>query len=187
MRRIALVRARGALAVAAQERVLRLRARAVGSAFRVAAEAAESVGAAGEPVLDASQARRVVDRFSIRFAAAPAVLGAEEVAEELVAHDEERIDAERSMVEIDLGERGVLDQLARVARIEDAVEVLATAQIDRVLELLCESDVVGYRNVFHRELPTRRRRLFIAGRTCVGANEHDDERCQACEAGDGET
>ena len=77
VRGIALIRAAGALAVAAQKRVLRLRARAVGSALRVTAEAPEGVGPAGRALVDATQLRRVVDRLAVRAAAAPAVLGTE--------------------------------------------------------------------------------------------------------------
>ena len=99
MRRVALIGAAGALAVAAEEGVLRLRAGAVGPALRVTAEAAEGVGTAGQPALDASQLRRVADRLAIRAAAAPAVLRTEQIAEQLVADDEERVDAQAAAVE----------------------------------------------------------------------------------------
>ena len=45
----------------------------------------------------------------------------------------------------------MLDQLARVARVEDAVEELTATQIDRFLELLAEDAVVGDHGVVQRE------------------------------------
>ena len=50
-------------------------------------------GPPAAPQMDAAQPRRVADRLAVRAAAAPAVLRAERVAEELVADDEERVDA----------------------------------------------------------------------------------------------
>src|SRR5262249_61947434 len=70
MRGVPLVRGAGPLAVAAQERVLRLRAGAVDPALRMAAEAAEGVGAARRSLMDATRPRRGVDRLPVRSAAA---------------------------------------------------------------------------------------------------------------------
>src|SRR5439155_16394850 len=112
MRRIALIRADGALAVAPQEGILRLRAGAVGPALRVAAEASEGIGPPCRPLVDATQARRVVDRVPVRPPAPPTVLGAEQVSEELIAHDEEGIDGQDARIQGVLRERGVLDQPA---------------------------------------------------------------------------
>ena len=169
MRRIALVRARDPLAVAAEERVLGLRPGAVGSALRVTAEAPERVGAARGAAMHPPQLRREVDRLAVGTAAPPAVLRAEQVAEELVADGEERVGAERVVIEVDVGERRVLDQLARLARVEHAVEVLATAELDRLLELLAQDRVVGERavvDVEHRaaiERVARARRAVARG------------------------
>ena len=104
---------------------------------------AERVGAAGRTQVDATQARRVADCRTVGSAGAPAVLGAELVAEQLVADDEERVDAKHLAIEGRFGERGVLDQLAGIARVEHAVEVLAAAQVHGAFELLEEGDVVG--------------------------------------------
>ena len=72
--RIALVRACRARAVAAHERVLRLRAGAVGPTLRVAAEASEGVGTARRPQMDATQRGRVA--IALRSAStAPTVSG----------------------------------------------------------------------------------------------------------------
>src|SRR5207247_9774256 len=69
MRRIALIRAAGTLAVAAHERVLRWRAGAVDAALRMAAEAPEGVRPSGRAQVDATEARREVDRLPVRPAA----------------------------------------------------------------------------------------------------------------------
>src|SRR5262249_5094762 len=53
LRGVALVRAAGLRTVSAHERVLRLRAGAVGSSLRVTAEAAERIGPAGRAQVDA--------------------------------------------------------------------------------------------------------------------------------------
>src|SRR5262245_56192245 len=126
MRGIPLIRARRALAVAEEEPVLRLRAGAVGSSLRVTAEARERVGAARATRMDATQARSAIGRSPARRPVAPAVLGTERVPEELVPDDEESVDPDRAVVEGGFRERGVLDQLAGVASVEHAVEVLAT-------------------------------------------------------------
>ena len=65
----------------------------------------------------------------------------------------------------DLGERGVLDQLARVARVEHAVEVLAATEVDGLLELLEEQDVVGDRRLVGGE-----------ARACRGSRALDTSR-----------
>ena len=62
LRGIALIGGARPLAVAAHERVLRLRPGAVGSALRVAAEACECVGPSGRAQVHTAQARRVADR-----------------------------------------------------------------------------------------------------------------------------
>src|SRR5439155_24567716 len=54
VRRIALIRAARPLAVAPQERVLRLRAGAVGPALGMTAEAAEGIRPSGKPLMDAA-------------------------------------------------------------------------------------------------------------------------------------
>src|SRR5215475_5531192 len=59
VRRIALIGASNPFAVASHERVLRLRAGAVGAALRVTAEAAERVGTSGSSEVDATQSGRV--------------------------------------------------------------------------------------------------------------------------------
>ena len=50
-------------------------------------------------------------------------------------------------VEGRIGEGGMLDQLARVARVEHAVEFLAAAELDGSLQLLGEDDIVGNREI----------------------------------------
>ena len=72
------------LAVTAQEGILRLRAGAVDAALRMAAEAPEGVGPSGRAQVDATEARREVDRLPVRPAAPPAVLRSEQVPEQLV-------------------------------------------------------------------------------------------------------
>src|SRR5262249_25116004 len=54
-------------------------------------------------------------------------------------------------VESRIREGGVLDQLARVAGVEHAVEVLATAEVDGLLQLLLQHEVVGDREIRGRE------------------------------------
>src|SRR5207253_5329060 len=142
---IALVRAADPLAVAPQERILRLRAGAIEPALRMAAETSEGVGPPGRPAMDATEPRRVVDGLPVGPPAAPAVLGAEEVSEQLVPHDEEGIDPEDATVQSLFGEGSVLEQLARVSRIEHPVEVLAAPEIDCLLEFLEENGIVGDR------------------------------------------
>jgi len=87
VRRISLVCSDDAFAVAAQERILCLRARPVGPALRMAAEAAERIRASSGAEMDAPKSRREVDRSAIRAAGAPAVFGAEQIREELVVFD----------------------------------------------------------------------------------------------------
>src|SRR5437870_8908733 len=130
MRGIALIRADRPLAVAPEERVLRLRAGSVGAALRMTAEACEGIGSPGQTLMDATQARCVVDRLAVRPPATPAVLGPEQVPEQLVAHDEEGFDPQLVAVQGRLGERGVLDQLARVPRVEHPGEELAAPEVD---------------------------------------------------------
>src|SRR5439155_24328598 len=122
---IALIRAAGPLAVPPEECVLRLRAGSVGPALRMTAEACEGIGSPGQTLMDATQARCVVDRLAVRPPATPAVLGPEQVSEQLVADDEEGVDPQLVAVQGRLGDRGVLDQLARLARVENPVEELA--------------------------------------------------------------
>jgi len=160
VRRVPRVGTARALAVAAQERDLGLRPGAVGSALGVAAEAPERVGAPGRAALHATQARRPVDRVAVGLGA-PAVLRPERIAEELVADDEERVDAEGAAVEHAVGEGSVLDQLSRIARVEHAVERLATAEVDGSLELLQEDGVVGDRRGVGRKRVGRRRRCGL--------------------------
>ena len=182
---IALVRAGRALAVAAHERVLRLGARAVGSALRVTAEAPEGVGTAGRALLDATQPGRVVGSLAVGAAAAPPVLGTEEISEQLVSDDEERVGVQDVPVEGRIREGGMLDELARVAGIERAVEFLALAELDGSLQILGEDDVVGDGHVGGRERRGRRRRARIAVRGRGAPREpdagerHRDERGRA--------
>src|SRR5438067_6439039 len=182
MRGIALICAAGPLAVAPQEGILRLRAGAIEPALRMAAEASEGVGPPGRPSMDATEPRRVVDGLPVGPPAAPAVLGAEQVSEQLVAHDEEGIDPEDATVQGLLGERGVLDQLARVARIEHPVEVLAATEIDGLLELLQQDGVVGYRGVVRGEagVPCRR---AVSGMLRVRLDQPAPERHRREQAG----
>src|SRR5439155_24111526 len=95
---VPLMLACGPLAVAQQDRVLRLRAGDIGHALRMAAEAPESIGSSRQTSMDTTQARCVVDRLPVRPPAPPAVLGAEQVPEQLVAHDEERIDPDLATI-----------------------------------------------------------------------------------------
>jgi hypothetical protein len=130
----------------------------------MAAEAAECIRSPGEALLYAAKLRREADRCAIGFARTPAVLGTEQVSEELVAHDEQCVDPERAMVEIDFGERCVLDELSGIACVEHAIEVLATPQIDRVFELFGEDTVVRDRELFHCEPAPLDTRRFLGGR-----------------------
>src|SRR4029077_13250647 len=91
MRGVPLVRTGGPLAVAPHERVLRLRARTVGPALRMAAEASEGIRSSRQTLVDATQPRRVVDRVPVRPAATPAVFRAERIPEHLVPHHEEAV------------------------------------------------------------------------------------------------
>src|SRR5437763_4242541 len=91
MRGVALIGAGRPRAVATHERVLRLRAGTVGPALRVTAEASERVGSARASLVNATRVRRVVRRAALLRAASPAVLRPEQVAEHLVADDEQRI------------------------------------------------------------------------------------------------
>src|SRR5581483_2945565 len=176
MRRVALIGHRAALAVAAEERVLRLRARAVRSALRVAAEAAERIGPAGRAPVHALQLRRVADRLPIGSAVSPAVLGAEEVAEELVADDEERVGGELAVVERVVVEGRVLDELAGIVRVEHAVEALALAKLDRLLELLEERRIVGDGAVVDGDAGDRRRLASGRGPCCPLERDHERQR-----------
>ena len=63
------------------------------------------------------------------------------------------------MVERAVGQRRVLDELALVARIEHAIEVLAPAEVDRALELLPHDDVLRDAGIGQGEHRGRRRRL----------------------------
>src|SRR5262245_39378298 len=108
MRCVALIGTAEALAVAAQERILRLHAGAVGAAFRMAAEASERIGSAARAAVHATELRRVVDRGAVRASRAPAVLRTEQVTEQFVAHDEERVDGEGTVLEVHFGQRRML-------------------------------------------------------------------------------
>src|SRR5436190_3018162 len=180
MRGIALIRAAGPFTVAPEERILRLRAGSVGPALRMTAEACEGIGSPGQTAMDAMQARCVVDRLAVRRPAAPAVLGPEQVPEQLVPHDEQGIDPERATVQARLGERGVLDQLTRVARVEHPVEVLAATEVDGLLQLLAEHGVVGDRRVVRREGGAPRR--FRAAGLLRLPDHQDPERYRRQEA-----
>src|SRR5262249_36343219 len=151
VRRIALIRASGPLAVPSHEGVLRLRAGSIGAALRVTAEARERVGTSRRAEMDATQPGRVADRLAVLLPATPAVLGTEQIAEQLVPHDEERVDVQDVAVESCIREGGVLDQLARIAGVEHAIEVLATAEVDGLLQLLLQHDVVRDREIRGRE------------------------------------
>src|SRR5262249_60975795 len=61
VRRIALIRTSGPLAVPSHERVLRLRAGSIPAALRVTAEASERVGTSRRAEMDATQPGRVAD------------------------------------------------------------------------------------------------------------------------------
>src|SRR5206468_1685115 len=121
MRGIALIRAGGPLTVAPEERILRLRAGAVGPALRMTAEAGEGVGSPGQTAMDATQARCVVDRLAVRRPAAPAVLGSEQVPEQLVPHDEQGIDPARASGSP--GSRGTLSPGRRESRCPTSISV----------------------------------------------------------------
>src|SRR5262249_40453948 len=136
VRWIALIRASGSLTVPAHERVLRLRAGSIGAALRVTAEASEGVGTSRSSEMDATQPPSVVDRLAVLPPSTPAVFGAKQISEQLVTHDEEDVDVQDVAIEGRIREGGVLDQLARVAGVEHAVEVLAETQVDGLLELL---------------------------------------------------
>src|SRR5262245_4893847 len=121
LRRVALVCTDDPLAIPTEERVLRLRTRAVGAALRMAAEAGERVRATRCTTLDAMQLGCVADRRAVRAAAPPTVLGAKRVAEQLVANHEERVGLDVAALESGLRDGGVLDELPRLVRIEHAV------------------------------------------------------------------
>src|SRR4029453_9159892 len=91
-RGIALIRTSGPLAVPSHEGVLRLRAGSIGAALRVTAEARERVGTSRRAEMDAAQPGRVADRLAVLSSAAPAVLGTEQIPEQLVPHDAQRVD-----------------------------------------------------------------------------------------------
>src|SRR5262249_12613449 len=116
--RIALIRSGGLLAIAAHEGVLRLRAGPVGSALRVTAEASERIRPSGRAEVDAAQPGHVGVRPALlRPSVAPAVLRPERVAEQLVADDEEALDAEHATIEGRLHKGGVLPTTPRDATI----------------------------------------------------------------------
>ncbi len=131
--------------------------------------------------MDATQARCVVDRLAVRPPAAPAVLGPEQVPEQLVAHDEEGVNPQLVAVQGRLGERGVLDQLARVPRVEHPVEELAAPEVDGLLQLLAEHGVVGDRRVVRRECSAPRR-FRAPGLPRVRPDHQDPEGCRRQEA-----
>jgi len=187
VRGVALMAAAGPLAIAEEERVLRLRAGAVGPTLRVTAEAPESVGAAGRTSVNAAEPRGEPDRLAVRAPAAPPVLRAKRVSEELVAHDEEGVDAQVAAIEGGVGERGVLDQLTGVVRVEDAVEVLAAAEIDRLAELLEQDQIVGHRGVIRGDARDPGGR-HVAGRVPRGRcdrADHEHEPREKTSAGRG--
>src|SRR5262249_10276350 len=131
--------------------VLRLRAGSIGAALRVTAEARERVGTSRRAEMDAAQPGGVADRLAVLTPAAPAVLRPKQISEQLVPEDEERVGVQGVAIDGRIRERGVLDQLSRVARVEHPVEVLATAEVDRLLQLLLQRDVVRDREIRGRE------------------------------------
>jgi hypothetical protein len=119
--------------------------------------------------------RRVVERGAVGPARAPAVLGSKQVAEQLVADDEQRIDVEGAVLEVHLGQGRVLDELARLARVEHAVEILALAKLDRLGELGQENGIVRQRRFIDGRERTPRAR-FVGG----GAAPRLDQRQTDC-------
>jgi hypothetical protein len=151
VRCVALIGAGEEYAVAVEERRLCLRAGAVGAAFEMTGEAGEGVGAAGAAAVYATGPWRVVDRAAPFGTMSPTVLRAKQVAEELVADDEERVDAQLAGLELHFVQGGVLDQLTGVARVEDAIEVLAPTQLDGFAQLFLQDMVVGNRRIVGRQ------------------------------------
>ncbi len=147
----------------------------------MAAEASEGVGPSGRAQVDATQSRREVDRLPVRPAAPPAVLRTEQVAEQLVAHDEERVDPEDATVERLLGECRVLDQLTGIARVEHPVEVLAAPEVDGFLELRQQDGVVRNRRLVGGE-GRAPRRLRLPAVPRVRLDQQRAERCRRDDA-----
>jgi hypothetical protein len=104
-----------------------------------------AVGPAELSLVHAAQvrgrARAGADRLAPLEGVAEAVLRAELVLEELVAEDEECVDVVDSLVHRELSHRGVLDELARLHRVEEAIEVLALAESEGLLDLIEDDGV----------------------------------------------
>ena len=165
---VPLVGARVPIAVAAHQRILRVRSGAVRPAHRVTAGAGERIQPAAHPVVYAPQ------RHEVTIAEAIGVNG-ERVAEEAVSEPEEIGQGVEPVVDVGLHHRQVPAGLAVLHRRQPLVELLARLDLLRLVE-------------HHLDLGGRRRRAARPGdRGRAADGERAQREDEDGEVGEGET